>query len=63
MEKQGLAFKYEVYEMSTGDVVEDCFVLRPQKDKAAREAMFAYAYATDNKELAADIFCWLESIK
>lgn len=52
----GLKLKYRVYKAENNVPVENCFVLRPMKDRAARIAMEAYAKATDNKELSEDIF-------
>lgn len=42
-----------------GSLVTDCFVLRPAKDTAAVAALRAYAAATDNAELSADIINWV----
>lgn len=39
------------------------FVLRPDRDPAARIALEAYAEATHNAELAIAIFDWLENLK
>lgn len=55
----GLKRKYIVLKADTGEDVPDCFVLRPAKDKAAVEALRAYAKATDNDLLAADIYRWV----
>lgn len=52
----GLKLKYRVYKAENNAPVENCFVLRPMKDRAARIAMEAYAKATENKELSKDIF-------
>lgn len=52
---EGLYDKYRVYRTEDNMPVNDCFVLRPTKDPAARIAMEAYAKATDNKELSEDI--------
>lgn len=52
----GLKLKYRVYKAENNAPVENCFVLRPMKDRAARIAMEAYAKATENKELSEDIF-------
>jgi hypothetical protein len=38
-ESDGLKVKYNVYKVSDGSKVLDCFVLRPQKDNAARIAL------------------------
>ena len=62
----GLYPKYNVYKI-VGEAFEDekiygCFVLRPQKDYAARKALLAYAKNTENKTLKEDIEKWLENI-
>lgn len=56
---KGLKAKYLVFKADTGEMVENCFVLRPDKDPAAVEALRAYANATDNKTLAEDIYSWV----
>lgn len=48
--EEGLYAKYEV--RKDGEPVEECFVLEPEDDRAARAALKAYAAATDNDELA-----------
>ena len=53
-EKRGLYGKYEV--TKDGESVEDCFVLEPEDDRAARVALKAYAAATENGELAKDLY-------
>jgi len=60
MSEQGLIHKYNVFKEETGEQVTDCFVLRPEKDDAARIAMLAYARATWNDALAQDIRKWME---
>lgn len=55
-DRDGLKLKYRVYKAENNAPVENCFVLRPMKDRAARIAMEAYARATENKELSEDIF-------
>lgn len=57
--RDGLRQKYRVYKAKDNTPVEDCFVLRPEKDPAARIALEAYAKATDNKALSEDIFAAL----
>lgn len=52
----GLKLKCRVYKAENNAPVENCFVLRPMKDRAARIAIEAYAKATENKELSEDIF-------
>ena len=58
-EYAGLKLKYLVFKADTGERIENCFVLRPDKDYAAVEALRAYAEATDNKTLADDIYNWV----
>ena len=53
---KGLKAKYLVFKADTGERVGNCFVLRPDKDPAAVEAIRAYASATDNETLAEDIY-------
>ena len=56
----GLKRKYIVLKSDTGELVDGCFVLRPDKDEAAIAALVAYAGATGNKQLAADILAWID---
>lgn len=58
-ERAGLYGKYTVHRNKDGSLVTDCFVLRPAKDPAAVIALRAYAAATDNAELSADIINWV----
>ena len=58
-ERAGLYGKYTVYKNKDGSLVTDCFILRPAKDPAAVAALRAYAAATNNAELAADIINWV----
>lgn len=60
---EGLKVKYNVYKAHNNELVEDCFVLRPQKDLAARKALLIYAGKTKNKALRQDILEWLKSIR
>lgn len=53
----GLYGKYEV--RKDGEVVEDCFVLEPESDPAAREALWEYISETDDEELAENLRSWL----
>ena len=55
----GLKAKYLVFKGDTGEKLENCFVLRPEKDPAAVEALRAYARATGNQTLAEDIYNWV----
>ena len=59
---EGLKRKYVVLKSDTGECVENCFVLRPNKDPAAKAALKAYAAATKNEKLAEDIMSWLQSM-
>lgn len=54
MTERGLYGKYEV--IKDGEPITDCFVLEPEDDRAARVALKAYAAATENEELAEDLF-------
>lgn len=56
---KGLKAKYLVFKADTGERVGNCFVLCPDKDPAAVEAIRAYASATDNETLAEDIYNWV----
>jgi hypothetical protein len=58
--EQGLYPKYEVFK--NGEPVEDCFVLKPRSDTAAREALIRYAEETDNDELADGLREWVTAI-
>jgi hypothetical protein len=57
---RGLYEKYEVYK--DGDAVPNCFVLEPESDSAAREALIRYAEATDDEELAEDLREWVTDL-
>jgi len=59
-EERGLYNKYEV--TKGGDPVENFFVLEPEDDLAAREALIRYAEETDNEELADDLREWIVTI-
>lgn len=56
---EGLKSKYLVFNAASGKKVENCFVLTPEKDIAAVEALRAYANSTDNKTLSNDIYNWV----
>lgn len=56
---KGLKAKYLVFKADMEERVGNCFVLRPDKDPAAVEAIRAYASATDNETLAEDIYNWV----
>ena len=56
---KGLKAKYLVFKADTGEMVDNCFILRPDKDAVAVEALRAYAKVTDNETLAKDIYNWV----
>lgn len=56
--ERGLYEKYEV--LRDGEPVEGTFVLRPETDQAAQEAILAYADVTGNEELAGDLRLWID---
>ena len=58
-DSQGLYEKYSVVNVKTGRAIKDCFVLRPDRDRAAAAALRAYAEVTENKALADDIIRWV----
>jgi len=58
-EQKGLFGKYIVRKASDGTPIDNCFVLRPDKDPAAVTAIRAYAEATDNSFLADDLLQWV----
>lgn len=64
-EPRGLYPKYLVFK-NDGKLIqksiEDCFVLRPKVDVAARNALTVYAWMTPNTQLRDDLFAWLDTI-
>lgn len=57
-EQTGIYPKYEV--RKDGEPVDGfVFVLEPESDEAAREALWEYVSETDDEELAADLKEWL----
>ncbi len=56
----GLNIKYNVTKVKDGSVVDNCFVLRPDKDPAARRALIEYGLATSNLKLREDILKWMK---
>jgi hypothetical protein len=64
MDEKGLYTKYKITYPDGKPVSGYCFVLKPEKDPAARAAMAAYAEHTDNWRLRRDIndyLAWLEA--
>lgn len=43
-------------------IANNCFVLRPDKDPAARKALIEYAIATKNEKLREDLLNWIQNI-
>ena len=62
-ENDGLYSKYTVVKNSTGELVTDCFVLKPLKDETARKALLFYADNCKIPQLSADIKEWLQELK
>lgn len=58
-EQKGLYNKYMVIKVVDDTIVENCFILKPDSDPAAVKALQAYAAATENKVLAADLYAWV----
>jgi hypothetical protein len=58
--RDGLYDKYEVYK--DGEAVPNSFVLNPESDPAAREALIRYAEATDDQKLAEDLLEWMTDL-
>ena len=56
---EGLKITDNVVKVEAGSPVHGCLVLPPDKDMGAVTALQAYADATPNKSLAADIYDWL----
>ena len=61
-DEPGLYAKYNVFKVKDGTSVYNCFVLRPDKDPAARVALRAYAEETENEALRKDLCEWLEGL-
>jgi len=61
-ERKGLYTKYLVFKREDGSRVENCFVLKPASDPAAREAMLRYIAITSDKELAQGITEWMTTL-
>ncbi len=63
MSDRGLYRKYRIINKDNGRTVNDeSFVLRPERDPIARTALLAYALATPNRKLAADLDRWMEKL-
>lgn len=64
-EPEGLYAKYTVIKNSTGEEVDDCFVLRPDREYNAGLALINYAtlIQSENPILAEDIMRWLAEMR
>ena len=62
MSDNGLYPKYEVRELD-GTLLTDVFVLRPERDPVALEALIRYAELTGNVYLHDDLWKWIEQIR
>ena len=60
---RSLYSKYRVTKWDGTPLDGDCFVLRPDRDPAARAALAAYAATTENRQLASDINVWMSRIR
>jgi len=55
---EGLYNKYTI--LKDGEPVKDrCFILKPESDPAALEALRVYANSTDNVQLSTDLLNWI----
>lgn len=59
----GLYDKYTIINNKSGEPIdEDAFVLKPDKDPAARKALITYAVNTKNERLRNNLYDWVERI-
>ncbi|ANS73179.1 hypothetical protein AWM70_00090 [Paenibacillus yonginensis] len=58
----GLYAKYTVINKENGQQVDNCFVLRPDRDPAARSTLMQYALVCGKEELALDIQRWIDHL-
>jgi hypothetical protein len=63
MNEKGLYVKYEVRKKDTDELVENCFVLRPDKDFNAIKALRTYASETSNQALSLELTYWLDELE
>ena len=73
-EPKGLHGKYVVFKRATdqttrpgffytdGEPIEGCFVLRPEKDIAARSAILQYASMTTDMQLRQELRNWIRAL-
>jgi hypothetical protein len=65
MTEQGMYEKYTVTNVRTGEIVKDCFILRPGSDPHAIPALRAYAGSVKKKDpqLSDDLTRWLNRLE
>ncbi len=61
-ENKGVYSKYLVCHADGTGVSGRYFVLKPEKDLAARKALRVYAEEVDDAILARDLFSWLDNL-
>jgi len=59
---RGLYQKYDITKQDGTPAEDSYFVLKPEKDAAARAAILAYACLTENKPLAEDLKKWVQEL-
>lgn len=63
MDEHGLYEKYRVIKNATGEEVEGCFVLRPDRDVAALHALSEYAaHCRHDEQLQNDLRVWVSRL-
>ena len=62
--KRGLYEKYLIAKNKSGELIDNGFVLRPDRDPAAKQALAFYAFLVlpKNHQLSKDILTWLEGL-
>lgn len=58
MDENGIYGKFRVTK-ADGTPVDNCFILRPERDPAAVSALRAYATATENEQIREDLYRWV----
>jgi len=60
---RGLYNKYIVLHLDGTPTQGHYFILKPETDKAAVEALKSYAHATQNEQLAEDLWQWIKELE
>jgi len=65
---EGLYYKYAVrrrdaHGIELDALLDDLFVLRPERDLAARKALVTYAESTDDPALATALWNWIAKMR